>query len=89
MLIEAMSQGCACIACDYKGRQKEIVTLEKQGLICEPEDVDELSKKMLCLIKDDDKRREIGLNAIVRSQDFCINKIMEKWEIILKEILLK
>lgn len=89
VLIEAMSQGCACIACDYKGRQKEIVTLEKQGLICKPEDVDELSKKMLCLIKDDDKRREIGLNAIVRSQDFCINKIMEKWEIILKEILLK
>jgi len=25
VLIEAMSQGCACIACDYKGRQKEIL----------------------------------------------------------------
>ena len=25
VLIEAMSQGCACVACDYKGRQKEII----------------------------------------------------------------
>lgn len=26
VLIEAMSQGCACIACDYKGRQREILS---------------------------------------------------------------
>lgn len=25
VLIEAMSQGCACVACDYKGRQSEIL----------------------------------------------------------------
>lgn len=28
VLIEAMSQGCACIACDYKGRQREIIAPE-------------------------------------------------------------
>ena len=26
VLIEAMSQGCACVACDYKGRQAEILS---------------------------------------------------------------
>lgn len=31
VLIEAMSQGCACVACDYKGRQREIVCPEVQG----------------------------------------------------------
>ena len=31
VLIEAMSQGCACIACDYKGRQREIMIPEGQG----------------------------------------------------------
>lgn len=30
VLIEAMSQGCACIACDYKGRQREIMCPEGQ-----------------------------------------------------------
>lgn len=31
VLIEAMSQGCACVACDYKGRQREIMCPEGQG----------------------------------------------------------
>lgn len=31
VLIEAMSQGCACVACDYKGRQREIMSPEGQG----------------------------------------------------------
>lgn len=30
VLIEAMSQGCACVACDYKGRQREILCPEWQ-----------------------------------------------------------
>lgn len=31
VLIEAMSQGCACVACDYKGRQREIMTPQRQS----------------------------------------------------------
>lgn len=30
VLIEAMSQGCACVACDYKGRQREILCPDGQ-----------------------------------------------------------
>ena len=84
VLIEAMSQGCACVACDYKGRQKEIITSEKQGLTCEPENIEELANAILSLIQDDDKREEIGKNAIIRSMDFSIDRIMEKWKYIIK-----
>lgn len=31
VLIEAMSQGCACVACDYKGRQREIMNPQGQS----------------------------------------------------------
>jgi len=86
VLIEAMSQGCACVACDYKGRQKEILLSEENGLTCEPENIEELANAVLSLIQDDDKRREIGSNAIMRSHDFSINKIMEKWNVILENI---
>lgn len=43
VLIEAMSQGCACVACDYKGRQREILnptqdqTFETRNLKLEPQ----------------------------------------------------
>lgn len=86
VLIEAMSQGCACVACDYKGRQKEIITSEKQGIICEPENVEALAKSILSLMKDDDKRKEIGSNAIIRSHDFSLDNIMDKWDSILEKI---
>ena len=33
VLIEAMSQGCACIACDYKGRQREILHPSQDQLL--------------------------------------------------------
>lgn len=36
VLIEAMSQGCACIACDYKGRQREIMIPEGKGSMLPP-----------------------------------------------------
>ena len=31
VLIEAMSQGCACVACDFKGRQREIMNPQGQS----------------------------------------------------------
>lgn len=87
VLIEAMSQGCACVACDYKGRQKEIILSEENGLTCKPEDIGDLSRAMLSLIQDDGKREVIGKNAIIRSMDFNIDKITEKWEKIFDKVL--
>ena len=89
VLIEAMSQGCACIACDYKGRQKEIVLSERNGLLCEPDNAEALSKAMLVLMQNEKKRREIGLNAIRRSADFLIDRITEKWDVVLNNVFKK
>lgn len=86
VLIEAMSQGCACIACDYKGRQREIITSESQGLLCPPDDVVEMSKALTLLIDDEEKRTNLGMNAVERSRDFSVDKITNRWEQIFKEL---
>lgn len=86
VLIEAMSQGCACIACDYKGRQREIISNENEGLICQPDDVESLAAKLASLIDDEDMRRMLQKNAISRSCDFSIDKIMEKWDNLLNKL---
>lgn len=85
VLIEAMSQGCACIACDYKSRQKEIMPSEDQGLLCEPENVKQLSQSIWSLIYDETKRKAMGVHAIERSSDFSLDKIMDKWDEILRK----
>ena len=82
-LIEAMSQGCAPIACDYLGRQKEIITSNKEGMICEADDVNALSETICQLINDDESRYHIQQNAIERSKYYQLDHIMELWNRIL------
>ena len=61
VLIEAMSQGCAPIACDYKGRQKEI--------LC-PEGVSSLfAKAHQQAVKSQDSSLEICENGILCEPD--------------------
>ena len=89
VLIEAMSQGCACIACDYKGRQCEIIQNDSQGLCCEPDDVDALAEAMRKMITDDEYRESIRNNAVERSKYYSLDNIMGKWEDLLSKVVNK
>lgn len=84
---EAMSQGCATIACDYKGRQKEVIKDNINGIICQPENEIQLTDKIELLIDNNDLRAKIALNAM-RSLDqlseFCIAK---EWEKLIQETI--
>jgi len=83
VLIEAMSQGCACIACDYNGRQREIILSENEGVLCPVDDIYSLSNAIRRLIEDEKYRNIIQHGAIVRSKYFDIHKIMDRWDEIL------
>ena len=86
VLVEAMSQGCACLSCDYKGRQKEIITDNKDGLLCKTDDIEGLASCLDKLITDEKLRHMIQEQALKRSKDYQLNKIMELWENILESI---
>jgi glycosyltransferase involved in cell wall biosynthesis len=79
VLVEAMSQGCACVACDYKGRQREITQNNEQGICCEPDDVDALANALKKMITDEGYRRSAQENAIIRSRSFTLDKITDRW----------
>lgn len=78
-LIEAMSQGCACIACDYKGRQREIIKNSDQGICIAVEDENIIATSIEKLINDSEYRKRIQHNAIDRSKDFVPDIIGRKW----------
>ena len=86
VLTEAMSQGCACIACDYKGRQQEIIRDPSEGIVCSPDDVNELAEAIDRMICDDDYRKAVQIRSVERSNDFSLEKIMDKWNTIMNEI---
>ena len=87
VLIEAMSQGCACIACDYKGRQREIITDDSMGLCCEPDKVEALASNIKKMIEDEEYRKSVQMNAIERSKYYSIDNIMDHWEALLTRIV--
>ena len=86
VLIEAMSQGCACIACDYKGRQSEIIQNDSQGIICPVEDVDSLASAIERMILDKSYREKCQYNAIERSKFYSLDNTMDRWETIINNI---
>jgi GalNAc-alpha-(1->4)-GalNAc-alpha-(1->3)-diNAcBac-PP-undecaprenol alpha-1,4-N-acetyl-D-galactosaminyltransferase len=87
VLIEAMSQGCAPVATDFKGRTKEIITSDKEGLLANPEDADKLAENISKLIDDPSLLAEIQKNAIERSKYYLPNNVLDIWESYLKSIV--
>ena len=107
VLIEAMSQGCAPVACDYKGRQREIINPssvlprkeEEQsaavsefcvcdnGILCEPDNADQLAAAIARMISDDKYRMSVQQNAISRSRYYSIENTIDRWEQLLNKIL--
>ena len=87
VLTEAMSQGCACIACDYKGRQAEIIANNEQGIVISNIDSNAISYNLNYLINNKQQRTVFQENAIERSKDFSIVNVMKKWNSILTKVL--
>lgn len=86
VLIEAMSQGCAPVAAANMGRTAEIITSEKEGLICEAENVDDLAEKLEKLITDDKLRYDIQCHAVERAKFYSTDNIIDKWENVFGEM---
>lgn len=87
VLIEAMSQGAACIACDYKGRQREIIQNDSQGLCVESENEEALAKALSRMIEDEEYRKQVQENGWKRSLDFTPDKIGNNWTRLFEELL--
>ena len=87
VLIEAMSQGCAPVACENLGRTKEIITREREGLLFKTADVEDLARQLSVLITDQEKRNKIQLSAVKRSESFLLDHVVDKWESLLRVII--
>ncbi len=79
VLIEAMSQGCACISFDCGGRQREIIEDGVSGIIVDNHDVNKLAEQLEYLIDNQEKRLQLASNGIKRSNDFNLDIITERW----------
>lgn len=88
-LIEAMSQGCACIGTNCEGGIKEIITDGVDGIIAQSENVNDIAAKIELLIDNENLRLRLSANAIENVKRFDKNIFFSKWDNLIEEITRK
>lgn len=79
VIFEAMSQGCACVVSDYKGRQKEIIRNESEGIICKTENIKSLADGISKMISDKTYREYVQKQSLKRAQYYSLENVMSIW----------
>ncbi|MFS4448791.1 glycosyltransferase [Maribacter sp. 2307UL18-2] len=88
-LLEACSQGAACIAYDCISGPSDILVNEESGLLIENQNIEAMVSGLLRLIDDNIFRAELQKNAPLALEKFSMSNVGDKWEYLLKEVRLK
>lgn len=80
VLAEAGICGLPLVAFEAGGGPKELVENNLNGFLCKPNEVDELSERIIELIKSEELRKKFGRNSREKMQTFKLEDIMTKWK---------
>jgi glycosyltransferase involved in cell wall biosynthesis len=86
-LLEAMSQGCCCIAFDCKTGPGEIITNNASGILVKDQDMNEMGKALVRVMNDEALRERFSVNAREEVKRFNLDAIVDKWEVLFDEVL--
>lgn len=85
-LIEAMSQGCACVSFDLDGAISEIANDNEDCLIVPDNDLDTFEQRLTELLASSDLRRHIASAAIKNVAKYSEERFVEHWQQILNRL---
>ena len=86
VLMEAMSQGCACVAFEVGGSTYEMLDSES-GIIIKDGDIEAFEKALARMIEGEDLRRNFSNNSIKSVSIFSVDKFVDDWETLIKKTL--
>ncbi len=86
VLMEAMSQGCACVAFSVGGATDEMMD-ENSGMLIPDDDINAFSKAVETLIMDNAMRDSFSKNAIKSVSRFSVVSFVMDWEKFIYDIL--
>lgn len=88
-LIEAMSQGCACVSFDLDGAISEIANDNEDCLIVPDNDVEAFEKRLIELLDSVDLRKSIASAAIKNVSKYSEQRFIDQWQQILNRLTKK
>lgn len=79
VLAEAMSCGLPCVSFDCPYGPREIITDGEDGLLAENGNIQNLAKKMMIMMGDENLRRQMGEKAMENIRRYEPEAIMSQW----------
>lgn len=86
VLLEAMSQGMACIAFDCFSGPRDLLTDNYDGLLINDSDMNGFISGLKDLIENKDMRFRFGKNAVESSRKYLPENIVRKWHSLIETI---
>ncbi|TLP70634.1 glycosyltransferase family 4 protein [Maribacter sp. ACAM166] len=86
VLLEAMSQGMACIAYDCKTGPSDMLRDHYNGLLIPDQDVPSMQKGLLMLMENEKLRHTLGNNALRSLERYSMNSVASQWEELFKQL---
>lgn len=87
VLVEAMSQGLACISFDCPNGPSDIICDENVGMLIENQKKADFEKGLSRLIENAELRQQIGRNAFESVERFDVRNIVCEWKDLFQKIL--
>ena len=85
-LMEAMTEGLACISFDCRTGPRELIDDNVNGLLVSPEDVRGLTIAMRRLMNSAQERERLGRGAQLSMGKFNVSSIQRQWDAIIRRV---
>lgn len=86
VMLEASVCGLPIVSYDCDCGPSEIIENGKSGYVVKEGDVDALAEGICKLIESDELRKEFGKAATIKSEEFRIERIMQQWDELFREL---
>lgn len=82
---EAMSMGLPAVGCKSCPSVNTLIQNHVNGFLCQ-DTPDDIANKLSVLMKDDDLRKQMGMNATKSMKGYTADVVWEKWERLLRRL---
>jgi len=86
-LVEAMSYGVSVVSYDCDTGPSELIESGVNGFLVKADDVVGLSKKIMELVGSETLRKKTGQSARLVKEQYSLEKVMNKWTLLLQSVL--
>ena len=87
VLLEAMSQGIACISYDCISGPSDIIEHGINGILVEDQNAGAMADALAELLENEELRRKLQRNAPGALEAYSLEQVTEKWKSLFDEVM--